>query len=64
MNQWPQDYSYYPVQYQAMPAQYQAQQWQSVFTVLMGVAMLVAMGACAFSLVRKAFKGEEVEFPL
>ena len=57
MNQWPQEYSYYPVEYQA-------QQWQSVFTVLMGVAILVALGAWAFSLVKKAFKGEEVEFPL
>lgn len=46
------------------PAQYQAMQWQSIFTVLIGVAVLVAMGAWAFSLVRKAFKGQEVEFPL
>ena len=57
MNQWPQQYDYYP-------AQYQPAQWQSVFTVLMGVAILVALAAWAFSLVKKAFKGEEVEFPL
>ncbi len=58
MNQYPQEYyTYYPTQYQAM-------QWQSIFTVLVGVAILVAMGAWAFSLVKKAFKGEEVKFPL
>jgi len=32
--------------------------------VIAGIAVLVAMGAWAFSLVRKSFKGEEVEFPL
>ncbi len=58
MNQYPQEYyTYYPAQYQAM-------QWQSIFTVLIGVAVLVAMGAWALSLVRKVFKGEEVKFPL
>ena len=55
MNQYPQEYSL---------AQYQAMQWQSAFTVLMGVAILIAMAAWAFSLVKKAFKGEEVKFPL
>ena len=29
-----------------------------------GVAMMVALGAWAFSMVKKAFKGEEVKFPL
>jgi uncharacterized membrane protein len=58
VSQYPQEYeNYYMVQYQAM-------QWQSIFTVLAGIAVLVAMGAWALSLVRKAFKGEEVEFPL
>ncbi len=58
MNQYSQEYyTYYPAHYQAM-------QWQSIFTVLIGVAILVAMGAWAFSLVKKAFKGEEVKFPL
>jgi len=58
MSQYPQEYyGYYPVQYQAM-------QWQGILGTLMGVAMLVAMAAWAFSLVKKAFKGEEVKFPL
>ena len=57
MNQYPQEY-YYSL------AQYQAMQWQSIFTVLFGVAVLAAMAAWAFSLVRKAFRGEEVKFPL
>ena len=50
-------YVYYPVQYQAM-------QWQGILGTLMGVVMLVAMGAWAFSLVKKSLKGEEVKFPL
>jgi len=50
-------YGYYPVQYQPMF-------WQALFTGLVGIAILVAMGAWALSLVRKAFRGEEVEFPL
>ena len=45
-------------------SQYQAMQWQGLLGTLMGVAMLVAMAAWAFSLVKKAFKGEEVKFPL
>ncbi len=58
MNEYPQEYNlYYPYQYQVM-------QWQGILGTLMGVAMLVAMGAWAFSLVKKAFKGEEVKFPL
>jgi hypothetical protein len=35
-----------------------------IFTVLIGVAVLAGMAAWAFSLVRKALKGEEVAFPL
>ena len=58
MNQSPQEY------YTYSPAQYQAMQWQGILGTLMGVAMLVAMAAWAFSLVKKAFKGEEVKFPL
>ena len=58
MNQYPQEYDNYYL------AQYQAMQWQSIFTVLAGIAVLVAMAAWAFSLVKKAFKGEEVKFPL
>ncbi|QBX63322.1 cytosine permease [Dehalococcoides mccartyi] len=57
MNQYPQDYYY-------TPAEYQAAQWQGVLGTLMGVAVLVAMAAWAFSLVKKAIKGEEVKYPL
>ena len=56
----------YPQQYQAYyyPAQYQPLFWTAVLEGLIGVTVLVALGAWAFSLVRKAFRGEEVEFPL
>jgi hypothetical protein len=55
---------YYPQQYGYYPAEYQPMFWQAIFTGLIGIAILVAMGAWALSLVRKAIKGEEVEFPL
>ena len=56
---------YQPEQYYGYyPAQYQPMLWQSMFNGLVGIAILVAMGAWALSLVRKAIKGEEVEFPL
>ena len=56
---------YLPQQYyQYYPAEHQPQFWQAAFSGLVGIAMLIAVGAWAFSLVRKAFKGEEVEFPL
>jgi uncharacterized membrane protein len=55
----------YPVQYPEYSTyEYQVVQWQGIVGTLMSVAMLVAMGAWAFSLVKKAFKGEEVKFPL
>ncbi len=58
MNGYPQQYyGYYPSEYQTMF-------WQTAFTALIGIAIMVAMGAWAFSLVKKAIKGEEVEFPL
>ena len=57
MNQYPQDYCY-------TLAEYQATQWQGVLGTLMGVAMLIAMATWAFSLVKKAIKGEEVKYPL
>ena len=38
--------------------------WAALFEGLIGVTVLVALGAWALSLVRKAIKGEEVEFPL
>ena len=58
MNEYPQQYYvYYPVKYQAM-------QWQGILGTLMGIAVLIAMAAWAFSQVKKAFKGEEVKYPL
>jgi len=59
MSQYPQEYDYV-----YSPAQYQAMQWQGVLGTLMGVAILVAMGAWALSLVKNAIKGEEVKSPL
>ena len=57
--------SYQPQQYyEYYPAEYQPQFWQTAFSSLVGIAMLIAVGAWAFSLARKALKGEEVEFPL
>jgi len=58
--------SQYPQEYYSTycPAQYQAMQWQGILGTLMGVAVLVAMAAWAFSLVKKALKGEEVKYPL
>jgi hypothetical protein len=38
--------------------------WEAAFEVLIGIAILVAMGAWALSLARRAFRGEEVKFPL
>jgi len=57
--------SYLPQEYnQYYPSEYQPQFWQTAFSGLVGIAMLIAVGAWALSLVRKAIKGEEVEFPL
>ena len=57
--------SYLPQQYYEYdPVEYQPQFWQTAFSGLVGIAMLIAVGAWAFSLVRKAVKGEEVEYPL
>ena len=57
--------SQYPLEYQEYnTCQYQAAQWQGIMGTLMGVAMLIAMAAWAFSQVKKAFKGEEVKYPL
>jgi hypothetical protein len=57
MTQYPRESYYTPLEYQAV-------QWQGVLGTLMGVAVLVAMAAWAFSLVKKALKGEEVKYPL
>ncbi len=45
------------------PQQYSPTQWEIPGGV-MGIIILVALAAWAFSLVRKAFRGEEVPFPL
>jgi len=58
VNNLPQDY------YEYYSTEYQPQFWQAAFSGLVGIAMLIAVGAWALSLVRKAIKGEEVEFPL
>ena len=54
----------YPQQYYETSTEYLVVQWQGVLGTLMGVAVLVAMAAWAFSLVKKALKGEEVKYPL
>jgi len=57
--------NYLPQQYyEYYPAEYQPQFWQAVFSGLVNIAILIAVGAWALSLARKAVKGEEVEFPL
>jgi hypothetical protein len=58
MNQYPAYYGTYS------PAQYQVQQIQGVVGTVIAVAMMVAVGAWAFSTVKKAVKGEEVKYPL
>ncbi|MEN8615471.1 cytosine permease [Dehalogenimonas sp. THU2] len=58
MNLYPEEYrGYYPESYQPLF-------WQAVFSGIIGFAMMIAMSAWALSLVRKALKGEDVEFPL
>lgn len=46
------------------PARYQAMWWQGIFSGLVGMAILVALGAWALSYVMRVLKGEEVEFPV
>jgi len=63
MSQYPQPYDpppygYYPATY------YWASQLQDLIPVVVGIAMMVAVGAWALSVVKKAFRGEEVKFPL
>lgn len=60
MNQYPQQYyGYYPAGYVYYP-----EQWQTIFSILVGIPIVIAMGAWALSIAKKAFRGEEVEFPL
>jgi hypothetical protein len=55
--------SYMPQQYGYEPSAYQPLFWQAAFGVLLDIIILVAMGAWALSVVKKAFRGEEVELP-
>ena len=47
-------YGYYP-------AEYQPQFWQALVAGVIDIVIIVALGAWALSLVKKALKGEEVE---
>lgn len=59
MNEYPQQYTvYYPASY------YWPMFFEELVPVVMGIAVMVAVGAWALSLARKALKGEEVGFPL
>ena len=53
--------SYLPRQYYSYPAEYQAQFWQALVAGVIDIVIMIALGAWALSLVKKAFKGEEVE---
>ena len=56
--------SYLPQQYyEYNPAEYQAQFWQVIVGGVIDIVIMVALGAWALSLVKKALKGEEVELP-
>lgn len=46
------------------PSRYQPAFWQAAYSAVIGLAVMVAMGAWALSLLRKAVRGEEVDFPL
>ena len=54
----PQQNTYYPA------AQYWTTQLQDLIPIVVGIATMIAVAAWAFSLLKKAFKGEEVKFPL
>ncbi|MBI2849774.1 MAG: cytosine permease [Chloroflexi bacterium] len=50
----------YPQQYDYQPAQYQPLFWQGLVAGAIDIAIMVALGAWALSLAKKALKGEEV----
>ena len=59
MNEYPQQYMvYYPASY------YQPMFFEELVPVVVGIGIMIAIGAWALSLVKKAIKGEEVGFPL
>lgn len=66
MNLYPQPYylQQYPSQVVYTAGNYWAAQLQDLIPIAVGIAVMVALGAWALSLVKKALKGEEVEFPL
>jgi len=51
----PQQYYYY------YPAEYQPQFWQALVAGVIDIVIMIALGAWALSLVKKAFRGEDVE---
>ena len=54
--------SYSPQQYYGYyPTGYQPQFWQVIVGGVIDIAIMIAFGAWALSLVKKALKGEEVE---
>jgi hypothetical protein len=54
--------SYQPQQYYSYyPAEYQPQFWQALVAGVIDIVIMIALGAWALSLVKKAFRGEEVE---
>jgi len=56
--------SYQPQQYYGYyPAQYEPQFWQALVAGVIDLVIMIALGAWALSLVKKALKGEEVELP-
>ena len=54
--------SYQPQQYYGnYPAEYQPQFWQALIAGIIDLVIVIALGAWALSLVKKALKGEEVD---
>jgi hypothetical protein len=54
--------SYLPQQYYGYyPYQYQPQVWEVIVGGAIDILIVIALGAWALSLVKKAFKGEEVK---
>ena len=53
---------YQPQQYYSYyPTEYQPQFWQAIVAGVIDIVIMVALGAWALSLVKKALKGEEVD---
>jgi len=53
--------SYLPQQYYNYPAEYQPQFWAAIVGGVIDIVIMIALAAWALSLVKKAFRGEEVE---